>query len=155
MTYRISGLAAEAFAELFKADDVALQTANARRVIAADDHGYPCRVSLQDAQAGETLLLLPYLHHAVAGPYRASGPIYVRENAEKTAVFRDVIPPFLHRRLLSVRGYRADDWMHAADVVEGKTLDLVIDAMFSQEAIAYLHIHNARPGCYSCRVDRD
>lgn len=79
----------------------------------------------------------------------------MRQKAEETAILCDYVSRFLHCRLLSVRGYRADGWMHAADVVEGKTLHSVIDAMFDQEQIAYLHIHNARPGCYFCRVDPD
>lgn len=79
MAYRISGLAPEIFQTLFAYDDTRLAALDIRRLTAADSHGYPCRVSLQDAQQGETLLLLPYEHHAVAGPYRASGPIYVRE----------------------------------------------------------------------------
>lgn len=154
MAYRISGLGPEHFRELFASSDAQLAALDIRRVTADASHGYPCRVSLQDAQQGETLLLLPYLHHDVAGPYRASGPIYVRENADATAVFEDSVPPSLSHRLLSVRAYDADGWMHAAEVVEGSTLEACIADLFSSPQIDYLHIHNARPGCYSCRVDR-
>ncbi len=154
MAYRISGLVPEIFRELFAASDAQLAALDIRRVTADASHGYPCRVSLQDAQQGETLLLLPYLHHDVAGPYRASGPIYVRENADATAVFEESVPPSLRRRLLSVRAYGADGWMHAAEVVEGSALEACIADLFASPRIDYLHIHNARPGCYSCRVDR-
>ena len=154
MAYRISGLAPEIFQALFAYDDTQLAAFDIRRLTATDSHGYPCRVSLQDAQQGETLLLLPYQHHAVAGPYRASGPIYVRENAHAAAVFEDSVPPFLHRRLLSVRAYDAEGWMHAAEVVEGTALETCITSLLALPQIDYLHLHNARPGCYSCRVDR-
>lgn len=154
MAYRISGLAPEIFRELFASSDAQLVALDIRRVIAEASHGYPCRVSLQDAQQGETLLLLPYAHHAVAGPYRASGPIYVRENADAAAVFEDSVPPSLRHRLLSVRAYDAEGWMHAAEVVEGSELEVCIAGLFASPRIDYLHIHNARPGCYSCRVDR-
>ncbi|MET0654962.1 MAG: DUF1203 domain-containing protein [Pseudoxanthomonas sp.] len=154
MAYRISGLAPGTFQPLFAFDDARLAEHDIRRVVATDSHGYPCRVSLEDAEQGETLLLLPYEHHAVAGPYRASGPIYVRENAQAAAVFEDSIPPSLGRRLLSVRAYDIDAWMHAAEVVEGQDLEACISDFFALPRIEYLHIHNARPGCYSCRVDR-
>jgi hypothetical protein len=154
MAYRISGLAPEPFKELFDYDDAQLAAIYVRRLVAADPHGYPCRVSLQDALQGETLLLLPYQHHAVAGPYQASGPIYVRQNAHVAVVFEDSIPPSLHHRLLSVRAYDSDGWMHAAEVVEGYALEACITSFFALPRIDYLHIHNARPGCYSCRVDR-
>ncbi|MGH8027487.1 MAG: DUF1203 domain-containing protein [Pseudoxanthomonas sp.] len=154
MAYRISGLAPEIFQELFAAGDAQLAARDIRRLTAADSHGYPCRVSLEDARQGETLLLLPYQHHAVNGPYRASGPIYVRENARAAAVFEDEVPPSLRHRLLSVRAYDAEGWMHAAEVVEGDALEDCIANLLALPHIDYLHIHNARPGCYSCRVDR-
>ena len=154
MAYRISGLAPETFQALFAYDDTQLTALDIRRLTAVDSHGYPCRVSLQDAQQGETVLLLPYEHHAVAGPYRASGPIFVRENAHAAVAVEDSVPPFLHRRLLSVRAYDAEGWMHAAEVVEGNALETCITSMFALPQIDYLHLHNARPGCYSCRVDR-
>jgi hypothetical protein len=68
MSYRISGLPPELFAPLWGLDATALASRNIRRVVADRDHGYPCRVSLQDAAVGETLLLLPFEHHAVASP---------------------------------------------------------------------------------------
>jgi hypothetical protein len=30
----------------------------------------------------------------------------------------------------------------------------VYPGIFSDPAIAYLHVHNARPGCFNCRVER-
>ena len=100
MSFVIRGLSPEPFRPLFALDDAALAARNIRRVIADSDRGFPCRVTLQDARQGETLLLLPYLHHDVAGPYRASGPIYVREAAMQggTAEFHDQLPPSFPRR---------------------------------------------------------
>jgi hypothetical protein len=33
-------------------------------------------------------------------------------------------------------------------------LEEVIARFFADPQVAYLHLHNARPGCYNCRVDR-
>jgi hypothetical protein len=42
-----------------------------------------------------------------------------------------------------------------ADVVEGEQLESLIEHMLASDLTAYLHIHNAKPGCYAARVDRD
>lgn len=155
MAFRITGLPLESFRALLGAEADIVAAAGACRVIAESDTGYPCRITLEDARAGESLLLLPYVHHAVAGPYRASGPIYVRERAAVQASFRDLLPPVLQHRLLSVRGYDEDGWMQVAQVTQGEAVTAAIHAMLDDPRLAYLHIHNAGPGCYSCRVDRD
>lgn len=155
MPFVIRGLPPEPFRPLFALDDGALAARNIRRVVADADRGFPCRVTLQDARQGETLLLLPYLHHDVAGPYRASGPIYVREAAltASAAEFRDALPPSFPRRLLSLRAYDADGLMRDADVVEGVDALSHLQRLLDLPRVAYLHVHNARPGCYACRVD--
>ena len=60
----------------------------------------------------------------------------------------------LRHRLLSIRGYDAAAMMVAAEVVTGSDLEDTIQRLFANESVSYLHIHNARPGCYNCRVVR-
>jgi len=45
--------------------------------------------------------------------------------------------------------------MRDAEVAEGVSLDSLIARFFGDPQVAYLHVHNARRGCYACRVDRD
>lgn len=155
MSFVIRGLSPDPFRPLFALDDAALAARNIRRVVADADRGFPCRVTLQDARQGETLLLLPHLHHDVAGPYRASGPIYVREAALSGGAteFHDELPPSFPRRLLSLRAYDAQGMMRDADVVEGVDAAPHLQRLLDLPGVAYLHVHNARPGCYACRVD--
>lgn len=153
MSYRITGLSPALFAGYWTLTDAELATYNIRRLHADSDRGFPCRISLQDARAGESLLLLPYAHHDVAGPYRASGPIFVRERALKSAVYTDEVPAAFVRRLISVRAYDASGWMLAADVVEGQQLSVAIQRHLQGDAVEYLHLHNAKPGCFAARVD--
>ena len=35
-----------------------------------------------------------------------------------------------------------------------RELAAAIEDFFASEEIAYLHVHNAKPGCYAARVDR-
>lgn len=154
MTFRILALPVAPFAADFAADDKALRARGIRRVVADDKPHYPCRVSLQDAVEGERLLLVPYLHHGVDTPYRASGPIYVREAAVQARPTVGEVPALLRSRLLSLRGYDARGMMAWADVVPGSDVESGIAALFAIERVAYLHLHYAKPGCYACRVMR-
>ena len=153
-SFLITGLPGATFRDLFSRDDDTLAAMGARRVVADASPGYPCRVSLEDAAEGETLVLSTFHHNPVTGPYRAAGPIYVRENATEHAPTPDRVPASLRTRLLSVRAYDETGNLQAADVVDGAELESAIDAMFRSDDTAYLHVHYARPGCYAARVDR-
>lgn len=154
VAFRISALPWEPFAGLFALSDDELAARGARRVVADSKPGYPCRVSLADAEVGERLLLLPYTHQPADTPYRSSGPIFVRESARQAAPAAGEVPELLRHRLLSVRAYDAAGMMVAAEVTEGRELEAAVSHLFADGTAAYLHVHNAKPGCYNCRIDR-
>ncbi len=155
MGFKISALDVDEFSHLFGLDVEALQQQGVRRMIADSKPGYPCRVSLQDADVGETVLLMNYQHQPAATPYRSSHAIFVREWAEQAVLERNEVPIMLRSRLLSVRAFDNSGMMIDADVIEGEQLESLIERMLASDATAYLHIHNARLGCYAARVDRD
>lgn len=142
------------FAPLFDCTDEELSAIGARRMTVDKNPGFPCRVSLADAEIGETVILLPFVHHEVASPYRASGPIFVREDASPARLAPGEIPTMLLHRLLSVRAYDDDAMLRASDVVQGNELTTAIERFFADVRVSYLHVHNARPGCYNCSVVR-
>jgi hypothetical protein len=76
-SFRLVALPFEKFSSLFALSDSALAERNVRRVLATLKPGYPCRVSLADAEIGEELLLLSFEHQRAMSPYRSSGPIFV------------------------------------------------------------------------------
>ncbi len=154
MTFRIEGLNREQFSQYLGRTDDELAAMNARRVIATEDNAYPCRISLRDAKQGETLILLNYEHHAAATPYRSRHAIYINESSAETGVFVDEIPDQLARRLLAIRAYDAMGMMIDADVVEGSAARPVVERLLELEGAAYLHVHNARRGCYAARAER-
>ena len=41
-----------------------------------------------------------------------------------------------------------------AEVDEGVRLETLIERFFADPRTAFLHVHNARRGCYACRIDR-
>jgi hypothetical protein len=154
MSYVITGIDPAPLRAFYGAGDAELAAAQVVRVTATAKPGYPCRVTLEDAEPGETLLLLNHEHLPVASPYRSCHAIYVREGAEAPARFEDAIPEQLAIRLLSVRAFDVAGMMTDADVVEGTALEPLIERLLADPAVAYLHVHNAKRGCFAARVDR-
>ena len=159
MPFQIRALPASTFAPLFALSDDELRARGAVRQTADRTPGFPCRVSLADAEPGETVILVHHAHHDVDTPYRSGHAVYVREVAVRDGAVEvqpapGEVPDVLRRRLLSVRAFDAAGMMVDADVVHGGGLEPVIDAMFARDDVAYLHLHNAKPGCYAARVDR-
>lgn len=154
MDFSIRGLPAAPFAPLFDRDEHQLAAHGAVRRVADRQPGFPCRVSLRDAEPGETVLLLNYEHLPVPGPYRSRHAIYVREHAVEYTPELNEIPQMLRSRLLSVRAYDTAGMMVDAEVVSGTDLAPVIERQFAEPLVAYLHLHNAKPGCFAASVLR-
>jgi Protein of unknown function (DUF1203) len=153
-SFQLVGLSFEPFASLFVLPDSELMARNVRRVVASEKPGFPCRVSLVDAEVGEELLLLPFEHQPAHSPYKACGPIFVRKAASQASVDPGVIPDYVRRRLISVRAYDAAHLMADATVCDGTDTASAIQQMFSNGEVAYIHLHNAKRGCFSCLVKR-
>jgi hypothetical protein len=154
MSFTVSSLPIAPFAPLFALDDAALVQRGMQRVVADAPFAFPCRITLDDAAPGETLILLNHEHQPADTPFRASHAIYVREAARAPVSTTDALPPALRRRLLSLRGFDAAGMLRDADVVEGAAARPVIERMLSDPGVAYLHAHYAKPGCYAARIDR-
>lgn len=153
MTYCIEGLHRADFAHLFALNDAELAAHNAVRVTATGP-GFPCRVSLEDAKAGEQLILLNYTSHDVATPYRSSYAIYVREDGEEIAPLIDETPPVFEGRPLGLRAFDQDGMLRNAALALPGQADAKIRELFAGDNIAYIHAHNAAHGCFSARIDR-
>ena len=154
MSYVITGLPLADFQPLFALSDADLADRGVIRMPVTAKPGFPCRITLADADPGETVLLLNYEHQDAATPYRSSHAIFVREAATGTAMVADAIPECLAARLLSVRAFDEAGMMVDAEVAEGADLEPLIGRLFADPAVAYLHVHNARRGCFAARVDR-
>ncbi len=154
MSFRIKALPLSEFRPLFDLSDAELAAQGVLRQVADRSPGFPCRVSLRDADPGETVLLINYEHLPVATPYRSRHAIFVRENAVQAHPGLNEVPEVLLTRLLSVRGFDEAGMMLEADAIPGTALATTIERMFEREALAYLHIHNAKPGCFAARAER-
>ena len=154
MTFQIHALPYGPFAALFTMPAEALERRGAVMVTVRDCPGTPCRVSLKDAEIGERVVLVNHASLDEPTPYRATHAIFVREGATQAMPAPGEIPPAVLTRLLSVRAFGADHMMIRADVVEGRALAPMLGDFLADPAVACVHLHNARQGCFSDRVMR-
>lgn len=152
--YRIEGLKREPFEPLFGLEEEALAALGARRVVADAKPGFPCRVSLRDAEAGETLILVNHVSHDVPTPYRTAFAIFVREAAER-AVYEDELPPVFAGRMLSLRGYGEDGMLCTATIAGAGETGAKIEELFERPDVASIHAHTAAYGCFVARIERN
>jgi hypothetical protein len=153
MTFRIRGLSPLPFRHLFGLPDEALAAHGAMRCVADAAPGFPDRVELRDAEPGETLLLVNHTHQPADNPYRASHAIFVREGADAAYDRTGEVPEVMRVRPLSLRAFDANDLMVDADLVDGREAEALIERLFADARVAYLHAHYARRGCYAARIE--
>jgi hypothetical protein len=100
------------------------------------------------------VILTNFIHLPSDSPYRSTHAIYIRRAATTAVSYSDSLPEMLCSRLLSIRAFDAKEMVVGADVVEGGQGEDVIARFFQDPAVAFLHMHFAKPGCYACRIDR-
>lgn len=125
-----------------------------KRYIVDCKPGFPDRIEMKDAELGQSVLLLNHVCQPAKTPYRASHAIFIREGATQAYDAVNQVPESMRIRLLSLRAYAEDGMMLDADVVEGTAIEPVITRMFTDPEVSYIHVHNAKRGCYSGRIDR-
>ncbi|TDV63339.1 DUF1203 domain-containing protein [Pseudomonas sp. LP_7_YM] len=154
MTFRISGLSPEPFRSFFGLPEAELALLGIKRYRVDAKPGFPDRVELKDAEPGESVLLLNHVCQPADTPYRACHAIFIREGATQPYDAVDSVPESMRIRLLSLRAYSESGMMLDADVIEGVAIESLIERMFGNPQISYIHVHNARQGCYCGRIDR-
>ncbi len=154
MDFRVSGLSSEPFTHLYGLSEAALALQGMRRYIADSNSGYPDRIEMRHAKMGESVLLLNHMCQAALSPYRTTHAIFILEGAGKTYEAINEIPEVMRCRILSLRGFDRNGMMHDADIVDGAEMEPLIYRLFDNSMIDYIHVHNAKRGCYSGRIDR-
>ena len=154
MTYRITGLDPAPYKPLFGLSDDELAERGVVRMTVSEKPSFPCRVTLEDREIGEQVLLLNHVSHDVANPYRASHAIFVTEGLDEAAEFIDEVPPVLDTRILSLRGFDDQGMMAQAVLTEPGDADEGIRRLFANPDVATIHAHNATRGCFAAKIER-
>ncbi|WP_289034850.1 DUF1203 domain-containing protein [uncultured Roseibium sp.] len=152
--FQIHPLPSTDFAFLSALSEEELAARHIKTYVADAKPGFPCRVSLEDAEVGETVFLLHFEHQPNDTPYRASHAIFVKADAVSSRPAVDTIPESIASRLLSVRAFDAEHAIVDAEVIEGRDVEGIIARMFDNPSIDYLHLHYARRGCFAAEVRR-
>ncbi len=153
MSFRVRGLSPELFRGYFEMPQAQLRAIGAVRLV-AEEPGLPCRVSLEHAALGDELLLVNHEHQPAPTPYRSRHAIYVSRASTRAFDAVDQVPETILRRLVAVRAFDAGHMMIDADIVEGTQAAQLFERLLANPATSYLHVHNAKRGCYAARVER-
>jgi hypothetical protein len=132
-----------------------ISDSNAVCFVVSEGMGAPCRRCLHDARPGEEVNLIaydPFPSDSIT-PYRGNGPIFV--HTHDCTIFKgSTIPERQLQRLLSLRAYNEKHNMVSAEVIEGGQLKTIGSAMLADEGVSYIHVHNAKPGCFAFKIER-
>lgn len=155
MPYRFESLDPAVFAPLAALDDVALA---ARHIVVSTvqpGDRAPCRLTLENTPAGETVLLVNHTHQPTLSPYGARGPIYIRKAAlGGQPVITATLPAMLVGRQMSVRAYDTAGMIVDGAVVEAADLTPHLDALFRRADVDEVHLHFPGRGCYAAKATR-
>ena len=136
----------------------------ARRAAATDarDHvmltadspnSYPCRHCLRWANPGERVILFTYASVPPNRPYSETGPVFVHaEPCERYDGVHEYPPDFRNGRVF--RAYDADHNMIDAVVANGSEPEAVIEKLFENPEIKFVHARSVTRGCYTFGVER-
>ena len=154
MSFRVTGLSPDPFRPYFGLPDEELARFGVRRYRVDKTPGYPDRIEMRDAEPGETVLLLNHVSQPAETPYRASHAIFVREGATESYDEVNQIPEVMRTRVLSLRAFDEQGMMLDADLVEGHDVERLIERLFANPVVTYIHAHYAKRGCFSGRISR-
>jgi hypothetical protein len=126
------------------------------------DGGSPLRCCLRRSTPGEQLYLIAHRPFSRPGPYAEAGPVFVhagpcpgyRENDAYPAGYRDwptmVFRPYRHDAELNCDAIAYD----AIQMGDGATAETLIDAIFSDPTINFIHTRNVYAGCFMFSITR-
>ncbi|AMO73379.1 DUF1203 domain-containing protein [Sphingorhabdus sp. M41] len=154
MTYQITGLSPELAKPFQDATTEELSALAAVRMTATSKPGFPCRISLEDAEVGEEVILFHHMSHDVDSPYQSAYAIFVRIGLTAAARFTDAVPPVFEGRILGMRAFGKDAMLKTASLALPGDADRTIRQLFELAEIAYIDVHNAAHGCFAARVER-
>ena len=154
MSFRFHALGHDQFTRYFSMSEQELKQHRAVLRVADKKPGFPCRVSLEDANIGERALLLHFEHLAVESPFRASHAIYVREGVRTRTCAPGEVPEMFRSRQLSVRCFDEQAMLTDAYLIDGSQVESVIAKALDAPHIVHADVHFAKMGCFGARVTR-
>ncbi|MBI3786788.1 MAG: DUF1203 domain-containing protein [Ignavibacteriales bacterium] len=125
----------------------------------AGETGYgPCRCCLKQFMPGEKRLLFSYAPVGGNNPYNEVGPVYIHEHCLPYATPHEFPIEVKRGRLpipLVLRCYNNERRMiDAVQVKDNNEVEAVIQGLFNQTEIEFIHIRNGEAQCFIAQVER-
>lgn len=155
MDFLISGLAGSDFEHLYGLSDEDLREHRAIRIRVDQYPAYPDRITLRDIPVGENAILLNHHYLDSASPYSGSHAIFIWEGKLKPAVLKNTLPEVMQARIIALRAFDRNDIMIDATISSGTEIKEAILNLLANPLTEYILAHNAKRGCFSCRITRE
>ena len=144
-TFRVSGLPGEVLEAARSGGADARGNVPVRMVA---DGGEPVRCCLQDARAGEELVLFGYAPPLPESPYRETGAVFAHLG-ECPAPPTDRYPADWRGRPQVLRAYDARGWIHPATRThDGTDPEAAVAAVVAEPGVVQVHSRNIAYGCW-------
>ena len=153
VTFRVQPIAVE-IVEQVRQTLRSPQYGHPAHVSVAGPNGYgPCRACLRTFRPGEQRILFTYEPFAGTDADPLPGPVFIhQETCELT--HESVFPTELRRLPLMLEAYGAERRQLARQLVGDETAEVVIERLFADDAVRYLHIRNFEAGCFIAAIER-
>jgi hypothetical protein len=117
--------------------------------------GYgPCRVCLRTFEVGkEERILFTYQPFREPDSLPAPGPIFIHADACRQYDGAE-LPQDFRSLPLVFEGYATGGSLVAQERVKEQLPEAVLERMFAQSSIDYVHVRNGEAGCFMARVER-
>jgi hypothetical protein len=126
--------------------------------IARENSYGPCRSCLKQFVAGDRRILFSYSPNAVDHPYIETGPIYIHGDECEPYREKNVFPKEIENGKIKFplvfRVYNEGGVMIDAVLQNGISASGIIESIFENGNVAFLHVRNAQFGCFVAHVDR-
>lgn len=123
--------------------------------ISTENDTGPCRSCLTVISTGEERLLFSYAPNDYDHPYNEVGPVFIHEKECKPYAEHHEFPRELRtRRPLVLRCYSDDGTLVGGELVGQRPVEEVIETLFGDAQVKYLHARTATVGCYIARIER-
>ena len=114
----------------------------------------PCRVCLRTFHVGkEDRLLFTYQPFLEDGALPAPGPVFV--HAEECTRYDALeLPPDFRPLPMVIEGFRSGGDLVVQTRVGEEPAEAVVERIFAEPEVAYVHLRNGEAGCFMARVER-
>jgi hypothetical protein len=118
--------------------------------------GVPCRHCLKPVAAGKPYLVVAHRPFGTLQAYAETGPIFLCAEECEAAPVAGNLPEILESPDYIVRGYddREQIVYGTGAVTARERIVERAEALFADEAIAFIHVRSARNNCFQCRIER-